>query len=53
MFSSNKTIFIDRLAKECILSDNNFIRLYNFFIVNNYKIVNSIEKADIVILDLC
>jgi tRNA A37 methylthiotransferase MiaB len=53
MFTNNKSIFIERLAKECILSDNHFVRLYNFFVINNYKITDSIDEADIVILDLC
>jgi len=35
------------------MSDNKFVKIYNFFAVNNYLIVNDIEKADIVILDLC
>jgi hypothetical protein len=53
MFNNEQLIFIDRLVKECLLSDNNFIRFYYFFVVNNYKIVSKVGKANIVILDLC
>lgn len=53
MFNNNDIIYIDRLSKECVLSNNKFVKLYNFFYINWYKISNDINKSNIVILDLC
>lgn len=46
-------IYIDRISNDCILSDNKFVKVYNFFVINNYKIVDDVSFWDIIILDLC
>ncbi|MDD2907735.1 MAG: radical SAM protein [Candidatus Gracilibacteria bacterium] len=52
-FSINQRIYFDRLGTDCLLSDNKFVKIYNFFAVNNYSISSDLDKSDIVILDLC
>lgn len=53
MFTNIQKIYIDRISNDCILSDNKFVKIYNFLVMNNYKIVTDLSFTDIVILDLC
>lgn len=52
-YNNSQKIFIDRVSNDCLLSDNKFVKIYNFFVVNNYLISNDINKSEIIILDLC
>ncbi len=52
-FSSQNVIFFDRVSIDCLLSDNKFVKIYNFFIVNNYKLTEIEDESNVIILDLC
>lgn len=52
-FNNSNLILFDRVSIDCLLSDNKFVKIYNFFIVNNFKLTKTEDLANIVILDLC
>ncbi|MDD2907734.1 MAG: radical SAM protein [Candidatus Gracilibacteria bacterium] len=53
IFNNSNSLLFDRVSIDCLLSDNKFVKIYNFFIVNNYKLTENIDITSIVILDLC
>lgn len=53
MYNNSQSIYIDRVSYDCILSDNKFVKIYNFLLINNYKFVRNAAESDIIMLDLC
>jgi tRNA A37 methylthiotransferase MiaB len=51
--NNQSKIYIDRISNDCILSDNKFVRIYNFLVVNNYIFLEDYIKSDFILLDLC
>lgn len=49
----NIKIFIDRISNDCLISDNKFVKVYNFFIINWYTITEEFDSSNIIFLDLC
>lgn len=52
-FNNSQNIYLDRISNDCILSDNKFVKIYNFLLVNNYRFVSDVLDSKIIILDLC
>lgn len=54
IFTNKQSIFIDRVTVDCLLSDNKFVKIYNFFLLNEYIIKEKYDEGvDIVVLDIC
>ena len=53
LINNKKVVFFNRLWVDCLLSDNKFVKIYNFFVLNNYVITDDINKSNIIIFDLC
>lgn len=47
------SICVDRISNDCLLSDNKFVKIYNFLLINKFNIVDNHKLSEIIILDLC